>query len=501
MSESPVRVLKDLSVQAMLGTSRAGPSGASAESFLTLAAVSGARARAGRRHRETADAVEVCPKDDRAVANAAQSALLERLLSSPDGALIREWCVLALARSVRPPSIAVPRILEWWSKQSQRMPEVFEATGVCGVWLSKLNDEWQKPVEASAIPDDADSQWQTASSAERSALLLTVRKKDPSRALDMVKATWSVDGADERRRFLEVLGQGVSSADESFLEAALDDRSKLVRREAARVLKRLPGSALRARMTQRAQTLVAVEKRKAGLLRGSKMTVTIEPPKDFDKAWERDGVEEQVSGGRGKRAFWLEQLIAGADLQSIVEVSGLSPTEFLDSIGKDEFFNDVLLGVIASVAGCPEQAGASAWGDALVPAFLSRKQSSMDSLTQVWCALRVEHSEAMRLRAARIAKFARASMVWDVLASDPRAWSLEFSSHAMEMMRKSVPKKADSWEFWEPVERVSKLLHLGAAQQFEELLISMYPDGLSDSIRKSAERVRIRAELHKEFQS
>jgi leucyl aminopeptidase len=128
-----------------------------------------------------------------------------------------------------------------------------------------------------------------------------VRQRDPGRALEMVRATFSVDGAEERRKFVEVLATGVSAADEPFLESVLDDRSKTVRREAARVLARCAGSALRERMRQRAAGMISVEKTKGGLLRRTKVTMSVEPPKELEAAWEREGVEENAIAGNAYR--------------------------------------------------------------------------------------------------------------------------------------------------------------------------------------------------------
>ena len=233
---SPARAMKDLAVIAVLGSDRAARGGETPMGVLVGAAVAGARLRAGRRCGAAVQRIDECPIETGVVASEKQVATLERMLALSDAAMIEEWCSLAKARGLRVPRDVVPRLLAWWAKQPSRAPEVFEATGACGIWLAGLNPEWRKPVVLLEIPERADEVWQTGSAAERVAILRTVRQRDPGRALEMVRATFSVDGAEERRKFVEVLATGVSAGDEPFLESVLDDRSKTVRREAARVL-------------------------------------------------------------------------------------------------------------------------------------------------------------------------------------------------------------------------------------------------------------------------
>lgn len=501
----PSRVLIELGVTALLGCDRAAQDAATPATLLARAAVAGTRARAGRRCCASVEAVVTCPAETRAVATASQAAPLERLLSSPDAALIHEWCVLAQARGVRVPTRLVPALLDWWSRQPGRTPEVFHATGACGAWLARLNPDWQKPVAVSEIPADADEVWQTGSGAERVALLVTLRKNDPSRALAMVRTTWEADGAEDRRRFVEVLGHTVSAADEPFLESVLNDRSKTVRRESARALMSLAGSAYRARMRERAESMITVTNTKGGLLRRGKITISIEPPNAFDKAWERDGIEEQPASGTGKRAFWLAQVLSGTDLATWTALTGLSPSEVIETVSSDEFFDPVFRAMFSSIAGCPNQPDAAPWSDAIISACVDRKWSHVERLSSIWASQSHEQSEALRLRyfagETALKGDARGTTGWELLASDSRAWSLDFSVRAVKILRSLTPKKPDSWEYWSPIDSVSKLLHPAASEPFETLVGEMYPEGPSESIRKSLDRVRLRTEMHREFQS
>ena len=499
--EAPSRVLKELGVTALLGSDRAARDGEAPAALLARAAVAGLRARAGRRCRAAVEAVSTCPAESRPAATASQAAMLEQLLASPDAAMIQEWCTLAQKHGVRVPGVIVPVLLDWWARQPNRPPEVFEVTGACGAWLAGLNADWRKPVAVSDVPADADEVWQTGSAAERAALLVTVRNSDPARAMAMVQATWGVDGAEERRKFVEILGRGVLPADEPFLESALDDRSKAVRREAVRVLTQLAGSALRARMRERAASMISVEKTKTGLLRREKTNLKVEPPSAFDKAWERDGIEEQPAAGKGKRAFWMVQVLSATDLVLWTERTGLAPSDVVAALSGDEYFDDVFGAMVASIAACPQQPGSASWCDAIISACAERTFANEEQLSSIWAAQTHELSEAMRLRFFARNGAAKGAVAWTLLVSDPRPWSREFTVRALTLLRSATPKKPDSWEIRSSIESASMLLHPGAAELFEALIGEMYPDGPSESARKSLDRVRLRAEMHREFQT
>ena len=97
----------------------------------------------------------------------------------------------------------------------------------------------------------------------------------------------------------------MSLDDETFLEAALDDRRKEVRGAAADLLARLPESALRRRALERALPLL---KFKSNKLRRKTIEVTL--PEACDKAMQRDGVEPKPGfRGVGEKAWWLQQML------------------------------------------------------------------------------------------------------------------------------------------------------------------------------------------------
>ncbi len=496
MNASPMARLKELAVAAVLGADRAG---GDAAGMLAGAAASALRARAGRRVAPAAGGPDLCPEDPTPVAARAASATLDRLLADPDAGLIEEWCRLANAVGQRVPDAAAPALLDWWSRQPQRSPEVFRALGKRGAWLAALNPAWKKPVVSNEVPADAESRWEVGTGPERAALLQTVRRGEPARALAMVRSTWDTDGADDRRRFIEVLAAAPRAEEEGFLEACLDDRSKLVRREAARALTRLPGSALRGRMNERAAAIIRAETQRKGLLRRQVVKITLTPPHDFDKAWERDGLEEQVAGGKGKRAWWMRQILAGADLAVWTKATGLPPVETLEAAREDDFFGEAFMAILEA-AGVMNPPPDLAWARALLAEAAGRKDLSWEALTPLWTSRPTPESEALRLEAAGAERFTP-SVRWRILGSDERPWSPAFSGQALALLKASAGKKIEPWELWAGLDQASRLIATGAAGALEDLVGSLHDKDMPDGIRKILDRVRLRADMHREFQA
>lgn len=235
---SPVVSLRALATAAVIGSERSG-SGEAPAKVLARAGVLGLQVRAGKRARKVAGRVSACPVDPKPAAGSAPMGTLLRLLSNPDAGLITEWSELANARGVRVADAAVPQVLDWWARQPQRPAAVFHVLGLRGEWLASLNPAWKKPVATQEVPANAAEVWETGTGPERAAVLVSVRRADPARAMAMVQATWKTDGADDRVRFLNVLEVGLSGADEAFLETVLDDRAKSVRQCAVGLLVQL----------------------------------------------------------------------------------------------------------------------------------------------------------------------------------------------------------------------------------------------------------------------
>jgi hypothetical protein len=493
-ASTPAEQLKQLASAAVIGVDRSG--GQTAAKVLGQVARAAVLGRAGRRAAVIAAQMEPSPNDATPVVSSAAISLLERLLNDPDAILIDEWAVLAKSRGRRIADATAPALLDWWARQPRRSEAVFAVTGQRGRWLASLNPDWRKPVAVSDIPANADEVWSTGTSAERGALLITIRRHDPARALTLVQSTWSSDGAEERRRFVEALAEGRSMSDEPFLESALDDRSKTVRRAAAAVLARIPGSRLKARLTQLSREIIVVEKQRKGVLRRESVTVSLKMPLHYDAKWERDGIEEQPPSGKGKRAWWTHQILRDAEIGIWAELSGLDLTAILENFEK-ESTNDAIEalthGAIMSADG--------AWAGALLRATLKKDPKQAVRAEGLWATLKPQEREPLMLELLGADGFT-ATERWGVFASVEAAWSLPFSVKSLGLLKKHAPSKSvDSWQMASQLDDLSRRISPKALDAFEEALASTFGQEHTPSVQKIIDRLRLRAEIHKEFES
>ena len=494
---SPQERLRALGAAVTIGTDRTGGDQRAADTLLTEAARFGMQARAGWRPQMHSGRLPDPPRDDRPVPPASATATLVRLLGAPDPALIEEWAQLALSHGMRVDGATAPLLLDWWARQPRRSEPVFAALGRRGEWLASLNPDWHKPVATTEIPPDADEVWQSGKSAERLAILTTVRRQDPARALALVESTWQSDGANDRQRFLEALGENRSMADEPFLEAALDDRSKLVRRQAAALLALIPGSRLRQRLSDAAKPMVTVRVTRGTLLSRGRRQIVLVPPESFAASWERDGIEERPPEGVGPRAWWMRQILARADLAVWSERTEMTPEAVLESLKKDDYFGDALQALIGAVT----SAGDPAWSTALVRSVRDQPPINVAAIAALLEGLPDDQRESLSLETAAKAQLTMVDR-WTVLTSFDRSWSPAFSKGAMQILSAHGGKEVDdAWRLSRAIEATSQRISPDALAAFEDAVARSFLDAAAAGAWKHIERVRLRADMHKEFRT
>jgi hypothetical protein len=497
VSESARHHLRSLAAAATIGLDRAGEAHGNPDAFLTHAATAGLQARAGWRPATHPGRLPPAPNADRPLAPNAARATLRRLLDIGDPDLIEEWACLAGALGVRADGAFVPVVLEWWARQPRRSPVVFEMLGQTGAWLAALNPEWRKPVATIAVPEDVDEIWNAGRTPERIAALVSVRRADPARARRLIESTWTQDGASERKAFLEVLFDHRSLADEPFLEAALDDRSKQVRRQAATVLAALPGSRLRQRMTDRAATIIGVPQASRGLLGRKRPQVTLTPPLQFDSTWDRDGVEERPPSGVGPRAWWMRQILAATDLTLWEERTSLQPDDVVAALQESEFLGDALLALVDAAS----RAGSAPWSLALARRLVTSTPLDLATLSALLRGLSDLEQERVCLEVAAQPQLGILER-WAVFTLIDAEWSPDFSHQALALVpRQPLREPRDLFALTRAADTVSRHIAPRAADVFEDTLAGLTDGSPSDSLSRSIERVRLRADMHKEFTS
>jgi hypothetical protein len=300
---------------------------------------------------QQAEPIPAAPPDTRPVCTRrAAQILADWLAAHQQGLLIEAYQRLDRAGQRLPPDM-LPKALagcNWFSiyqnggpsdteRKTTAVPHRFEYVyqavlpilGQRGQWLYQFHQQSIWGAESSSAPgngapnpapDQDEENWKAAPHRERQWTLERLRKTDPDRARQWLAAAWPTEKAEHRAEFLEELAVGLSARDEEFLEQALADRSAEVRRIAARLLARLPESALSRQVRELAEGILVympvVVRRKLGAApttpsaRGLVGTLAVNLPHQFDKAWKRLGIEEKPPTGKGARSFWASQLLA-----------------------------------------------------------------------------------------------------------------------------------------------------------------------------------------------
>jgi hypothetical protein len=275
--------------------------GSKETAWLEAAAVVGLSRSAGAVARAGFQPSRVAPTETTPVATLRATAVLRRLLAEEWRALLPEWLEQCARQGMRVPPFFLRALFETIQKPEERTLLV-RVIGERGHWLAQQNPAWSWVLAATPQPDPA--WWETGSEEERLARWRHVRATERTRAFDMLAATWSDEAPEFRERALGLLASDLGSDDEPLLIRGLGDRRKDVRATAQRLLARLPGSALAARMREHAQKILFAQR---GLL-SRRLEVNLPP--SFDPVWKTDGIEEKPPAGVGEKAFWTQQIIS-----------------------------------------------------------------------------------------------------------------------------------------------------------------------------------------------
>ncbi|HEX9174178.1 MAG TPA: DUF5691 domain-containing protein, partial [Telluria sp.] len=290
-----------------------------------------------------ADAAASSPERMPACPRGAESILKQLLQGSEPPALLLEWLDLLGSRQARLPERFLPNMLERATREAALRPGVRATLGMRGEWLSRHESAWSW-ASASADAGGMLDAWHNGTPEARVAALEQWRHIDPAAAREALQSCWAVEAPDQRVAFLPCLGVRLNAGDESFLEAALDDRRKGVRVAAQHLLARLPGSALSQRMLARLAPLLQIEKR---FLRGNLLTVT--PPAACDAAMARDGVGEGKHPGLGEKAGWLADMLATVAPSHWSATFGLTPDDCIAQSASSDYQQALLLGWTAAI--------------------------------------------------------------------------------------------------------------------------------------------------------
>jgi len=355
----------DTLATALIGTDRRPDlAGGSPAALLDRAAALTVARRAGQLPTGGITAPPSAPHDPAPLVGPAAAARLAGLLESGPrqmggpyadtrAELLVEWLTIAAERGLRVPGEMLPALLDAARRQRELRPLALAAGGPGAGWLATQRDDWRYLGGETDMVGAADPEsWELGTVGQRVGYLTATRRTDAAAGRELLAAGWDRESPEDRVALLGALSTGLSTGDEEFLEQALDDRRKEVRAVAVDLLATLPGSAYEARMARRATACLRVGK-----------VLSVTPPDHCDADLRRDGVSARPPAGVGERAWWLEEILAGAPLS----VWGESPEAFLARPVTDGWREVVVRGLARAAAA----RRAADWAGPLIDALLA----------------------------------------------------------------------------------------------------------------------------------
>lgn len=413
--------------------------------------------------------------------------------------LLTEWLTVAARAGRRVPGEFLPALLDAGRRRRDLCPLIVAAGGARAGWLAAQRSEWAYlTVERDDSAASDPTLWETGSPGQRAGHLAAARRADPDAARELLAAGWGAELPDHRAALLATLATGLSTADEEFLERALDDRRKDVRSAAAELLARLPGSAYQDRMTARIRDCVRREP-------GTDRLVVI-PPARCDKPMQRDGVAAKPPSGMGERAWWLEELLARTPLETwSAEPFPASPAGFLALRVPDGWTGTLLRGLARATTASGDPRWAGPLVDALYAQAAPRERPDDLQLVEALYARLPEPELVARTIAELGRNPARSPGLDRLLELCPRPWPAPLAEAALaalgQLLRRSVP----SWRLTELFRLTAVRVPVDVAPNVAALARSVHERPVDDHVPGAvdmlADIVRFRHDMHEELAS
>jgi hypothetical protein len=353
---------------------------------------------------------------------------LTQMLEGKIKEALPEWLRAAASAGLRVSEEYLPALLVIGSKDPDLRDLITPVIGKRGQWLAGLFPEWQYAVSYTT------ADWELLATRERALVLKALRAHDPDTARTLLESTWSSDPADARTEFISALEIGLSLADEPFLEAALDDRSKRVREIAADLLSRLPESALVHRMIEHVTRFVTLTR---GLVPGIDVTL----PEALDATMIRDGITPKPPSSLkiGERAWWLVSIISRIPPKWWADQWNMAPDQLVALASKSEWKEALLEGWIAASHHYPDVA----WIRALLLEYPSRNML-VKGLSPQDCERAISPVIPRLEIAAR----------FQLIITCHHLWSIEFGKAVLKEVTAFLKKNKSETGYWSVLHQI-----------------------------------------------
>ncbi len=253
---------------------------------------------------------------------------LQQMMDGKYEQALAEFFNIAKTENCFLPPEQVPSLLQKASENPGQADLLKPLMGAHTKWLAAQHPEWILLFAEAAIED-----WPNVGFQQRVHIFRKMRERDISVSLELLQSIWADIDFRQKKSFLKVMRFTVSIKDEAFLEMALADRRKEVRKVAAELLQSIPESKLLQRVWEGLDKLVNIKKGKGG-----KEKPEIQLPDEISPTMLRDGIDPSQQWLRGGlRASRLGQMIAIIPPEKWEEKFKRTPEDLIEIFAQSDY--------------------------------------------------------------------------------------------------------------------------------------------------------------------
>lgn len=182
--------------------------------------------------------IPVCPPEAQDYIHENFAFLISTALRDKEDILLGYFLFICNKNNKVIPAQLVPQLLNKGLSQKEFREDLLLCCGETGRWLCSLRKEWS-PFQLETEGEDI---WGTGTLENRKNYLLSLRKRDPQKARQLLESCINEENAATRQAFVEIMKESLSLDDTPFLESLLNDKSQKVKDIALQYLRRIQGS-------------------------------------------------------------------------------------------------------------------------------------------------------------------------------------------------------------------------------------------------------------------
>ncbi len=419
---------------------------------------------------------EPCPLDEHPCCSPSAAHDLAFMLkrgdrdNTPPLEILIEWLSALATAGKRVPEQYLPELLELGRQHKKLQPYIMTGLGKRGKWLSEQNPNWVYGVQVDDEGIDPQTIWETGTKGTRRSMLQKLRAQDSNYARELLASTWEKENSEDRIVFIESLAIGLSSADEPFLETALSDRRKEVRRTASDLLAKLPESQLCERMWVRVQPLLSLKSE------NSELDVIL--PEICDKNMIHDGIEATPPRHISDRAWWLQQMLGMIPPKRWSKIWNIQPNAlkfFITSVANHNYSSILIEGWAIATDRHQDQD----WAEALLNLWPNLLSEAL--LPKLLTVLNVEQRDNLLINILQRTQqdLTGSQKVWTLLSQNRFPWSHKLTIAVIETIKARIingKKDTYDWELRSALKQFACHLNLEAIAEISEQFISLKTD-------------------------